>query len=85
MTFSVRLTPEERAILDEAARRASRSRSELVREALRDHCALLVRPLQSAFELGKGLFGGGTLARAPRDRKRRAAWQMLRSKKQSPG
>jgi metal-responsive CopG/Arc/MetJ family transcriptional regulator len=83
--FSIRLTPEEEALLDEAARRTSRSRSDLVRESLREYCLRLVPEERSAFSLGKGLFGAGTLAAPPRDPQKRAVWEKLRAKHQRLG
>jgi Arc/MetJ-type ribon-helix-helix transcriptional regulator len=78
--FSIRLTPEEEALLDEAARRTSRSRSELVREGLREVCQRLIPEGRSASSLGKGLFGAGTLAAPPREPQKRAVWENLRAK-----
>ncbi len=85
MPFSIRLTPEEEALLEDAARRTSRSRSELVRESVRDYCQRLTREPRSAYSLGKGLFGGGTLSGPPGDPHKRAIWEKLRAKHRRVG
>jgi hypothetical protein len=41
MPFSVRLTDQEEALLEAAARRTSRTKSELVREGVRELCLRL--------------------------------------------
>lgn len=85
MPFSVRLTDQEEALLEAAARRTSRTKSELVREGVRELCLRLARGEKSAFDLGKGLFGAGSLAKPPMDPHKRAVWEKLRAKHQRVG
>jgi hypothetical protein len=85
MPFSVRLTAEEERLLDAAARQTRRTKSELVREAVRELSLRLARGDKSPFDLGKGLFGSGSLAGAPADRTKRAVWEKLRAKHQRVG
>ena len=68
MPFSIRLSGADERLLEAAAKRTSRTKSELAREGIREHCVRLAGGDASAFDLGKGLFGIGALARprAPR-------------------
>ena len=85
MPLSVRLTHTEEALLDAAARRTARSRSALVRQAVREFCQRLARADKTPFDLGKSLFGAGTLATAPIDPVKRAVWEKLRAKHRRMG
>ncbi len=85
MPLSVRLTNTEEALLDAAARRTARSRSELVRQAVREFCQRLARVDKTPFDLGKNLFGTGKLASAPSDPVKRAVWEKLRAKHRRVG
>ena len=85
MPLSVRLTNEEEALLDAAARQTARSRSALVRQAVRELCQRLVRADKTPFDLGKRLFGAGTLASAPTDPVKRAVWEKLVAKHRRVG
>jgi len=78
--FSVRLTQEEEALLEAAAKRTSRSKSELAREGIREFCQRLAPPERSPFEHGKSLFGAGVVAKPPRESTKRAVWEKLRAK-----
>ena len=51
MPLSVRLTNEEEALLDAAARQTARSRSALVRQAVRELCQRLVRADKTPYVL----------------------------------
>ena len=85
MPLSVRLTSEEEALLDAAARQTTRSRSELVRQAVRELCQRLTRADKTPFTLGKRLFGAGKLAVAPADPGKRAVWEKLVAKHRRVG
>lgn len=85
MPFSVRLTEEEEALLEAAARRTARTKSELVREGVRELCLRLARADKSPFDLGKGHFGAGSLAGPPHDPLKRAVWEKLHAKHQRVG
>ncbi len=85
MPLSVRLTNEEQALLDAAARRTARSRSALVRQAVRELCQRLARAEETPYTLGKRLFGAGTLAFAPTDPVKRAVWEKLVAKHRRVG
>jgi len=67
MTLSVQLTPEEEALLEEVSRRTERNQGELVRQAIREFCQVLVSAEKSPYELGEGLFGQALLAAPPAD------------------
>jgi hypothetical protein len=85
MPFSVRLTDLEEELLEAAARRTSRTKSELVRESVRELCLRLAQGQQSPFDLGHGLFGSGSLAGTPADPVKRAVRERLRAKHQRVG
>jgi hypothetical protein len=85
MPLSVRLTNEEEALLDAAARQTARSRSQLVRQAVRELCQRLARSEKTPYDLGKRLFGAGTLASAPKDPLKRAVWEKLIAKHRRVG
>lgn len=85
MPLSVRLTNKEEALLDVAARQTSRSRSALVRQAVRELCQRLVRADKTPYDLGKRLFGAGALASAPADPLKRAVWEKLIAKHRRVG
>jgi hypothetical protein len=80
MPLSVRLSPEEEALLDAASRRSARTKSQLVRQGVRELCLRLARPEKTAFEMGKGLFGVGTRSEEPSDPMKRAIKEKLRAK-----
>ena len=80
MPLSVRLTPKEEALLEAASRQTARSKSELVREGVRDLCQRLARGGKTPYDLGKKLFGAGSLGVAPTDPIKRAVWEKLRDK-----
>lgn len=80
MPFSVRLSDEEQALLEAAARRTARSKSELVRQGVRELCQRLARPKRTPLDLGKNLFGAGSLAKAPTASFQRALWDKLSAK-----
>lgn len=85
MTLSVRLTPEEDALLETAARQTARSKSELVRQGVRELCLRLTRAEKTPYDLGKELFGAGTISPAPADPVKRAVWEKLRAKHRGVG
>ena len=85
MPLSVRLTNEEEALLDAAARRTALSRSALVRQAVRELCQRLARADKTPYDLGKRLFGAGTLASVPNDPVKRAVWEKLLAKHRRVG
>ena len=76
MPLSVRLTAKEEALLEAVSRRTARSKSELVREL----CQRLARGGKTPYDLGKKLFGAGSLGVAPTDPIKRAVWEKLRGK-----
>jgi Arc/MetJ-type ribon-helix-helix transcriptional regulator len=81
MSLSVRFTPEEEALLEAASRQSTRSKSELVRQGVRELCQrLLKQDGQTPYELGRDLFGAGHLAEAPTDPAKRRVWEALRAK-----
>ena len=80
MPYSIRLSPEEERLLEAASRKAGKSKSGLVRQGIREVCERYVGPKLSAFEQGRGLFGSGKLARAPRDPQKRSVLEKLRAK-----
>jgi predicted transcriptional regulator len=80
MTLSVRLAPEEEALLEAASRQTARSKSQLARQAIQEFCARLQRQEQSAFDLGADLFGQGALEIAGRDAFKTALGEKLRAK-----
>lgn len=85
MSLSVRLTPEEEALLDAASRQTARSKSELVRQGVRELCQRLARAEKTPFDLGKDLFGAGAIASAPNDPVKRAVWDKLNAKHRRVG
>ena len=85
MPLSVRLTNEEEALLDAAARQTARSRSALVRQAVRELCQRLARTDKTPYALGKRLFGAGKLAAGPTDPVKRAVWEKLVAKHRRVG
>lgn len=85
MTLSVRLNPEEEALLETAARQTARSKSELVRQGVRELCQRIARGEKTPFELGYDLFGAGSIAPAPVDPVKRAIWEKLRAKHRRVG
>ncbi|MBI2317945.1 MAG: TraY domain-containing protein [Betaproteobacteria bacterium] len=80
MPISVRLSAEEEALLEKASRRSARSKSDIVKQGVREVCARLVRGEQSPFAMGKDLFGAGKLAAPPADAAKRAIWEKLNAK-----
>lgn len=80
MPISVRLSAEEEALLEKASRRSSRSKSDIVKQGVREVCARIVRGEQSPFAMGKDLFGAGNLAPPPADPAKRAIWEKLNAK-----
>lgn len=85
MTLSVRLNPEEEALLEAAARQTARSKSELVRQGVRELCQRLARAEKTPFDLGADLFGAGAIASAPADPVKHATWEKLRAKHRRVG
>ena len=85
MPLSVRLTNEEEALLDAAARQTSRSRSALVRQAVRELCQRMTRGDMTPYTMGKRLFGVGALAPPPSDPVKRAVWEKLLAKHRRMG
>lgn len=80
MPLSVRLTPEEEALLAAASRLTSRSRSQLVRQAIQEFCGRLQHEGRSAYDLGADLFGQGALEAGRRDEFKTALGEKLRAK-----
>jgi Arc/MetJ-type ribon-helix-helix transcriptional regulator len=80
MPLSVRLTPKEKALLETASRKTARSKSELVRQGVRELCQRLTRGEKTPYDLGKKLFGVGSMSAAPTDSIKRAVWEKLRAK-----
>lgn len=80
MAFSVRLSPHEESILEKTAKRLGRSKSDLTRQAVKELCQRLAHEDQSAYSLGKDLFGAGSLAEAPDDPLKKQVWEKLRAK-----
>jgi len=80
MPLSVRLTPKENALLETVSRQTARSKSELVRQGVRELCQRLTREEKTPYDLGKKLFGVGSLGAAPTDPTKRAVWEKLRGK-----
>jgi len=80
MALSVQLTPEEEALLEEVSRRTERDQGELVRQAIREFCQVLVSAEKSPYELGEGLFEAGALAAPSADPGKLAIWEKLRAK-----
>jgi hypothetical protein len=65
MRLSIRLTPEEERLLEKACQRSARSKSDIVRQGMREVCARIVRGDsgdKTPYELGADLFGAGDLA-----------------------
>jgi len=81
MPLSIRLSPEEEALLEAASRQCARSKSELVRQGTRELCQRLLRQTdRTPYELGQDLFGAGQLAEAPTDPIKRHIWEALHAK-----
>ncbi|QTR54910.1 ribbon-helix-helix protein, CopG family [Thiothrix unzii] len=80
MTISVRLPPEEQHMLEVLARRVGRSKSDLMRQAVRELCQRLAADNRTPYSLGQDLFGTGSLAPAPTDPMKRQIWEKLRAK-----
>jgi len=80
MTLSVRLSTEEESLLEMAARRSGRSKSELARQAVHELCHKLIREEQSSYSIGKDLFDKGLLSEAPDDSLKKQIWDKLRVK-----
>lgn len=85
MSLSVRLTEEEEALLDTVARQTARSKSELVRQGVRELCQRLARVDKTPYDIGARLFGSGVLATAPVDPVKRAVWEKLSAKHRRVG
>ncbi|MDQ5770043.1 ribbon-helix-helix protein, CopG family [Thiothrix subterranea] len=85
MTISVRLPPEEQHMLEIAARRVGRSKSDLMRQAVRELCQRLATDNRTPYSLGQDLFGAGSLASAPTDPLKRQIWEKLRAKHKRVG
>lgn len=81
MALSVRLTSEEEALLEIVSRQLARSKSELVREGVRELCQRLLKQNgPTPYELGQDLFGAGHLADTPADPDKRRLWEALYAK-----
>lgn len=81
MALSVRLTSEEEALLEMVSRQLARSKSELVREGVRELCQRLLKQNgPTPYELGQDLFGAGHLADIPADPDKRRLWEALYAK-----
>ena len=85
MPLSVRLSPEEETLLDAAARQTARSKSEIVRQGVRELCQRLAHAGKTPYDLGKDLFGAGMLAAAPAAPRKRAVQEKLRAKHRRVG
>ncbi|MBM4199836.1 MAG: TraY domain-containing protein [Gammaproteobacteria bacterium] len=77
MRLSVRLNPEEERLLEKACQRSARSKSDIVRQGVREVCARIVRGDKTPYELGADLFGAGDLAGPPTDKTKRTVWKKL--------
>lgn len=80
MPLSIRLTPEEERLLEKACLRSARSKSDIVKQGVREVCARIVRGDKTPYELGTDLFGAGDLAGPPADKTKRAVWEKLHGK-----
>ena len=80
MPLSIRLTPEEERLLEKACRRSARSKSDIVKQGVREVCSRIVRGDKTPYELGVDLFGAGDLASQPADEMKRTAWEKLHDK-----
>lgn len=81
MSFTLRLTAEEEALLNRLSRQSACSQDELIHQSIRDYCERLLEPTApSAYETGQGLFGAGYLADAPTDPTKRKIWEQLHAK-----
>lgn len=80
MTLSVRIPPEEQQLLENLARRMGRSKSDLLRQAVRELYQRLAVDQRTPFSLGRDLFGTGSLAPPPTDPLKRQIWEKLRAK-----
>ena len=67
MTLSVRLSPKESKLLDLTARHLGRSKSDLVRQAVKELCQKLGQQERTPYCIGLDLFGVGELAEPPSD------------------
>lgn len=85
MPLSIRFSPEEQRRIDALARERDCSRSDLVRQAVRELCDRLAGDHPDPLALGEDLFGAGRLAGPPSDPVKRAAWEHLRAKHQRAG
>jgi len=85
MPLSIRLTPEEERLLEKACQRSARSKSDIVKQGVREVCSRIVRGDKTPYELGADLFGAGDLAMPPADKTKRAVWEMLRDKHRRTG
>lgn len=77
MATSVRLPPEELHMLETAAKRVGRSKSELMRQAVRELCQRLATDNCTPYSLGQDLFGTGSLASPPTDPLKRQIWEKV--------
>lgn len=80
MTLTVRLPTVEETLLEKTARRLDRSKSDLVRQAVRELCLKLDQEEHSAYALGEDLFDTGGLAQVPKDPLKQKIWEKLRAK-----
>jgi hypothetical protein len=86
MPLSIRLSPEEEALLEAASRQCARSKSELVRQGIREVCQRLLRQTdRTPYDLGQDLFGAGQWAEPPTDPAKRLVWEALRAKHRGLG
>lgn len=85
MTISVRLPSEEQHMLEMLSRRVGRSKSDLMRQAIRELCQRLAADNRTPFSLGEDLFGTGGLAPPPTDPMKRQIWEKLRAKHRRVG
>ncbi len=83
MMLSIQLSSEEQVLLETVARRTGRQQNELMRQAVCELCKkMLQEETITPYELGKDLFGVGTLAQAPSDPIKRKIWKKLHEKHQ---
>ncbi|MBI4754022.1 MAG: ribbon-helix-helix protein, CopG family [Betaproteobacteria bacterium] len=85
MPLSIRFSPEEQQQIDALAQRRACSRSDLVRQAVREFCRRISGDQPSPLVLGEDLFGAGRLAGRPSDPAKRAVWERLLAKHRRAG
>ena len=72
MTLSIKPSPDEVRLLEKAARRLGRSKSDLVQQTVQEH---------SPYSIGYNLFGMGELADTPTDPLKKQIWEKLHVKR----